>query len=232
MKKLLFLILACLLISCEARLEDDVRALFKTRVVDVAGNPISNLEVNATTYRTFDFILGQELTKFQPAEENFILGKGVTDANGDVEFTMLVDGGFFINFNSQNYFSNKVSISREELGDELFLNIPETILKEAAVVEIDFINTSGTADVYEVSFNYESLNCDFIYSNNTLTQDEECDFFERLPREFNQNMGDGSFELNVFYPSTIDVEYVDSSGNESTITFTINSPQERYEINF
>lgn len=232
MRKLLFLILPCLLISCEPRLEDDVRALFKTKVVDVSGNPIPNLEVNATTFRTFEFILGQEFTKFQPADEDFLLGKGITDANGEVEFTMLVDGGFFINFNSQNYFSNKVRISREELGEALFLNIPETVLKESAVVEIDFINTSGTTDFYEVTFDYESLNCDLIYSNNTLTQDEECDFFERQPRRFNENLNDGNFELNVFYPSTIDVVYVDNSGNESTRTFTINSPQERYEINF
>ncbi|MEN8898051.1 MAG: hypothetical protein ABF251_04995, partial [Nonlabens sp.] len=111
-------------------------------------------------------------------------------------------------------------------------NIPETILKEAAIVEIDFINTSGTTDSYSVTFDYESLNCDLIYSNNMLSQDEECAFFERQPREFNSNLNDGNFELNVFYPSVIEVIFTDSAGTETMRTFDINNPQERYEISY
>ncbi|MEN8817078.1 MAG: hypothetical protein ABF274_09450 [Nonlabens sp.] len=232
MKKILFLLLVCTLISCEPRLENDVRALFKTRVVDASGSPIENMLVTATTFRSFDLIIGQDIPKFSEPDEDFLLGQGVTNANGEVDFLMLVDGGFFVNFNSQNFFSNKISVSRRELGDDLFLNIPETILKEAAIVEIDFINTSGTTDSYSVTFDYESLNCDLIYSNNMLSQDEECAFFERQPREFNSNLNDGNFELNVFYPSVIEVIFTDSAGTETMRTFDINNPQERYEISY
>lgn len=232
MKKIVFLFLTIALISCEPRIDNDVRAVFKTRVVDVSGNPIEDMLVTATTFRSFELIIGQDFNKFSEPDEDFLLGQGVTNANGEVEFVMLVDGGFFINFNSQNFLSNKIRVSGQELGDDLFLNIPETILKEAAMVEIDFINTSGTTDPYNVTFDYESLNCDLIYSNNTLSQDEECDFFERQPREFNSNPNDGNFELNVFYPSTIEVVYTDGSGNETMRTFDINNPQERYEITF
>jgi hypothetical protein len=232
MKKMLFLLLVCTLISCEPRLENDVRALFKTRVVDATGSPIENMLVTATTFRSFDLILGQNIPKFSEPDEDFILGEGVTNANGEVEFLMLVDGGFFVNFNSQNFFANKISVSRRELGKDLFLNIPETKLKEAAVVEIDFINTSGTRATYNVTFDYESLNCDLIYSNNMLSQDEECAFFERQPRDFNSNANDGKFELNVFYPSTFDVIFTDGSGIETMRTFDINNPRERYEITY
>jgi hypothetical protein len=232
MKKLFFLFLPVLFFSCEARLENDVRALFKTRVVDVSGNPIANMKVNATTFRTNRLIIGQEFSKFSRSDEDFLLGKGMTNTNGEVEFMMLVDGEFFINFNSDNYIANKISVSRQELNNDLLLHIPETILKETALVEIDFLNTSGTAEEYNVTFDFESLDCDLIYRNDMLAQDEECLFNTNLSRRFNRTIDDGSFALNVFYPSVIDVVYTDTLGNESIRTFTVTSPLERYEITY
>jgi hypothetical protein len=230
MKKLFFLFLPVFLFSCEARLEDDVRALFKTRVIDVSGNPIANMKVNATTFRTVRLVIGQEFSKFSQDDEDFLLGKGITNTNGEVEFMMLVDGGFFINFNSENYRANKISVSRQELNNDLLLFIPETILKETALVEIDFLNTSGTTEEYDVAFDFESLDCDLIYRNDMLAQDEECLFYTNLSRGFNRAIDDGTFALNVFYPSVIDVVYTNMLGNESIRTFTITSPLERYEI--
>ena len=230
MKNLFFLFLPVLLFSCEARLENDVRALFKTRVVDVSGNPIANMKVTATTFRTSRFVLGQEFSKFSPADEDFLLGKGITNTNGDVEFMMLVDGGFFINFNSENYRGYKIGVSRQELNNDLLLDIPETVLKETALVEIDFLNTSGATEEYDVAFDFESIDCGLIYRNDMLAQDEECLYYTNWSRGFNRTIDDGSFALNVFYPSVIDVVYTNTLGNESIRTFTITSPLERYEI--
>lgn len=230
MKKILFLFLTFTLLSCEPRIEDDVRALFKTKVVDASGLPIENMVVSATTSRSFDLILSRTSNRFSDPDEDFLLGQGVTNANGEVEFVMLVDGGFFINFKSPNFLSNNIRVERQELGDDLFLNIPETILKEAAMVEVDFINTSGTTDPYSVSFDYESLSCDLIYRDNALSQDEECNFFESQAQRFNFNANDGNFELNAFYPSILEIVYTDGSGNETVRTFDITNRQERYEI--
>lgn len=232
MRKLFLLLLPILLVSCEARLENDVRALFKTRVVDVSGNPIANMEVSATTYRTNRFIIGQELSKFSPADEDFILGKGITNENGQVEFVMLIDGSFFINFNTENYAANKISVSRQELNDDYLLDIPETVLKAASNVQIEFVNTSGTAEEYSATFEFESLDCNLIYSNNTLAQDEDCIFFNNQSSRFNRTANDGIFELNLFYPSVIEVRFTDATGNESIRTFTITSALERYEITY
>ncbi|WP_213523550.1 hypothetical protein [Nonlabens sp.] len=232
MRKLFLLLLPILLVSCEARLENDVRALFKTRVVDVSGNPIANMEVSATTYRTNRFIIGQELSKFSPADEDFILGKGITNENGQVEFVMLIDGSFFINFNTENYAANKISVSRQELNDDYLLDIPETVLKAASNVQIEFVNTSGTTEEYTATFEYESLDCGLIYRNNTLTQDEDCIFYTMQSTRFNSTSDDGIINLNVFYPSIIEVQFTDAVGNESIRTFTITSALESYEITY
>jgi hypothetical protein len=232
MRKLFFLLLPILLVSCEARLENDARALFKTRVVDVSGDPITNMEVNATTYRTNSFVTGQERSKFSPADENFILGKGITNENGQVEFVMLVDGDFFLNFNSENYAANKISVSRQELNDDYLLDIPETILKETSTVEIEFVNTSGTTEEYNATFDFESLDCALIYRNDMLTQDQDCIFYNFQSTSFNRTANDGIFELNLFYPSVIEVRFTDAMGNESLSTFIITSALERYEITY
>jgi hypothetical protein len=233
LKKLfLILLLPVLLTSCEARLENDARALFKTRVLDVSGNPIVNMEVTATTFRTNRFIIGQELSKFSPPDEDFILGKGITNENGQVEFVMLVDGSFFLNFNSERYTNYKISVSRRELDDDYLLDIPETILKESSNVEIEFVNTSGTTEEYSATFELESLDCDLIYSNDMLSQDEDCVFYNNQPRRFNRTSNDGTFELSVFYPSVIDVVFTDALGNQSMRTYTITSALESYEITY
>tara|TARA_R110000850_G_scaffold9113_17_gene33664 strand:+ start:1489 stop:2187 length:699 start_codon:yes stop_codon:yes gene_type:complete len=232
MRKLFFLLLPILLVSCEARLENDARALFKTRVVDASGDPIADMQVSATTYRTNRFITGQALSKFSPADEDFILGKGITDENGQVEFVMLVDGSFFISFDSEDYAANKISVSRQELNDDYLLDIPETILKETSTVEIEFVNTSGTIEEYNATFDFESLDCALIYRNDMLTQDQDCIFYNFQSTSFNRTANDGIFELNLFYPSVIEVRFTDAMGNESIRTFTITSALESYEITY
>jgi hypothetical protein len=235
MKNTIFLFIAVLLVSCEARLDDDTRSYFKTKVVDSNGNPLRNAEVQVTTFRTLDFILAnQSLSKFTQPDSDFILGQGMTDDNGEVSFTMLFDTTFryFVNITSQNGDKDVVSTGIESFNDNLTLEIPLITIKDISEVQIDFTNTSGTTDVFNVQVNYFALYCNEFYENDVFVIDENCAFQNEIDTQFNVAANDGAFEFQAFYPSVINVTYTDESGNEFIEEFTINNPTERYEINY
>jgi hypothetical protein len=216
-----------LLLSCNARLDDDARALFKTRVVDVNGDPVANCEVIATNYPAFNRY-SLNIEKFSRDDDQFILGKGITDNNGQVEFTMLVDGGLFVNMVKEEAANYGFQVARQEQIDYSVI-IPETIFKETATVEIDFINTSLTTERYGVSFDFESNNCISIYNNGIFEIESDC-YNEFNTGTFNNSANDGLFVLQVLYPSTIQLEYASATGNLIETTFDVSTPNARYEI--
>jgi|GEM_PF-2259695 len=235
MKKCILLLIAVLLLSCEARLDDDARAFFKTRIVDANGNPLQNADVQVTTFRTREFVrTNQAIPKFTEPDEDFILGQGVTDTNGEVAFTMLFDTTFryYVTITSQNGDKTVVSAGIESFNDNLTLEIPLITIKDIADVQLDFINTSGTTDVFNVQVNYFALNCNEFFENNAFTIDEDCAFQNEIATQLNRAAGDGAFEFKAYYPSVINLTYTNESGTEFMEEFTINNPTERYEINY
>ena len=236
MKKLLFLLLPIILISCEARLDDDKRAFFKTRIVDSNGLPLRNALVEVTTYRSYDFFLinGQNLAKTSEPDRDFLLGKGTTDENGEVSFTMLFDTTYryYVHIKGVDDSSKILAVAGDSFNDDLTLDIPLITMTDIANVELEFINTSGTASVYEVSVNYFAVYCDELYENNSFVRDERCEFEDEIFDVVNQTTDDGLFEFRAFYPSVMDVNYRDVAGNDVNEQFTINNPTERYEINY
>lgn len=227
MRLLILFCFSALLLSCNARLDDDARALFKTRVVDVNGNAVANCKVTAKNYLSFDNF-NFSLQKISLPDENFILGRGTTDNNGEIEFTMLVDNGLFLTLEKEGATNYNFQVARQEQEDYSVI-IPETIFKETATVEIDFINTSLTTERYSVSFNFESVNCFSVYNNGVFEIEPEC-FTEFTNRTFNNTANDGLFELAVLYPSTIQVVYINATGNSIETTFDVTTPNARYEI--
>lgn len=235
MKKVFFSLLLILLVSCEARLDDNTRAFFKTRIVNASGDPLANASVEVATFRTFDFVpFGRTITKFTPAEEDFILGRGVTDANGEVAFNMLFDTNFkyFVNITSENGDFKTVTTGIESFNDNLTLDIPLITIQEISNIEVEFLNTSGTEEFFDVTIQYFGINCSEFFENGVFTVDEDCSFQSQLFRRINQEPEDGQFNFQAFFPSVLIISYSDQSGNDFVEEFTINNPTERYEINY
>lgn len=235
MKTLILLLISTLLISCEARLDDDTRAFFKTRIVDSSGSPLRNATVEVSTFRTFELIpVSQDFSKFSEPDRNFILGKGVTDQNGDVSFLLLFDTSnkYFVNITAEDGDFDVVTTGIESFNDNLTLEIPLITIKDVADVELNFFNTSGSAEVFDVEVNYFATYCNEFYENSAFILDENCAFQNEIMDRFNENANDGKFEFQAFYPSIINVYYTDESGNEFMREFTLNNPTERFEINY
>lgn len=235
MRKVLLLLLPVLLVSCEARLDDDTRAFFKTKIVDANGNPLRNASVEVTNFRTFElFPFNQSLNKFSQPERDFLLGKGKTNENGEVSFHMLFDTSsrYFINILGANNELKVVTTGIESFNDNLTLDIPLITIKEITDVQLDFINTSSNPDVIDVRINYFDPQCSEVFENNMFLVDPDCGFGSPIFTRINQTTNDGQFRFQAFYPSTITVVYTDSNGTELIEEFAVNNPNERYEINF
>ncbi|PRP66679.1 hypothetical protein [Nonlabens agnitus] len=235
MKKLILLLIPILLLSCEARLDDDKRAFFKTRIVDAQGNPINDAVVEVTNFRTFEFNpFVSSISKFSEPSRDFLLGRGVTDNNGETDFLLLFDTSneYFVNVyrDGQNIFS--VATGIESFNDDLTLNIPLITVKDVAEVELDFVNTSGATDVFELRVNYFDLSCSEVFKNGEFLLDGNCGFFNQIFTRINETPDDGNFEFQAFYPSIITISLTDEAGTETIQELTINDPTERYEINY
>ncbi|SCY10131.1 hypothetical protein SAMN05192588_1157 [Nonlabens sp. Hel1_33_55] len=235
MKKLLLLFIPILLVSCEARLDDDKRAFFKTRIVDAQGNPVDDVIVEVTNFRTFEFNpFAQSISKFSQPETDFLLGKGTTDSNGETSFLMLFDtaGSYFVNVyqGDQNIYS--VSTGIESFGNDLTLDIPLITIRDVADVELDFINTSGTTEAFDLRVNYFDLSCSEVFEDGEFSVNGDCGYFSQIFTTINESPEDGNFEFQAFYPSVITVSLIDESGTETIQEFTVNNPIERYETNY
>ncbi|WP_124981388.1 hypothetical protein [Nonlabens xiamenensis] len=224
---LLLMILIC---SCEARLEDDIRASFSTRLLDINGDPVQGAQVTAANYNYVRTISGSRLHKFS-IDDDFILGEGITDDNGEVSFLMLVDGGCYINFTESDRLNN-LFIPRSQLENNLAVQIPEIRLKQLANVQVEFVNTSGTNQIFTTDFKLESVYCNRVYIDGEVITDPGCE--EPLNRSnfFNQSTDDGLFEFEVLFPSVIEVSYTSPSGVEMTQSFAVTQTNQRYEIQY
>ena len=198
--------------------------------------PLVNASVEVTTYRSYDFFSfnGQSLVKTSEPNRDFLLGKGTTDENGAVSFTMLFDTTYryYVRINGIDDSTKILAVASDSFNQDLTLDIPLITMTDIANVELEFINTSGTTSVYDVTINYFAIYCDELYENNSVVRDENCGFEDEIIDLVNQTTDDGLFEFRAFYPSVIDVNYRDAAGNEVNEQFTINNPTERYEINY
>ncbi|WP_405351882.1 hypothetical protein [Nonlabens sp. Asnod3-H03] len=231
MKYLICLSLIVLLISCEARIDNNKRALFSTTVVDGANNPVENVEVVVYSgFYSYDF-QSSSFTKFSPADEDFILGSGITDSNGDVSFLMLVNTDEQTSFSltSTDYPRRNISISNGNYAGTLDYNIPTQTLKQSAVVNLSFSNTTAVTEVFNASIFFESLNCSQ-FTEEGITTEVVCEDREFLP--FNQSSSDTFIDIETVYPSIMTVEYEDATGALITEQFMVTNATENYVVQF
>lgn len=231
MKYFISIILIVLLVSCEARIDNNKRAAFKTKVVDINDNPIENVEVILYSGFYFNSLQSSDLAKFSDVEEDFILGSGFTDANGEVSFLALVNTDEQTSFSltATGYPQRNITISDSNYADDLEYNIPTQMLKPLSMVIVEFSNTSGTTDVLDAFLRFESLNCSQ-FTETGISEDVVCD-----GREFyaiNNPNGIPAIEIETVFPSLLIVEYEDTVGATITEQFMITNATENYVIQY
>ncbi|MBF4986177.1 hypothetical protein FNJ87_18270 [Nonlabens mediterrranea] len=231
MKYLIYSCIVIFLFSCEARIDNNKRALFSTTVVDANGTPLENVEVVVYSGFYYYNLQSYSFAKFSDIDEDFILGSGITDSNGDVSFLMLVNTDEQTSFSltSDDYPRRNVSISDGNYASTLEYTLPTQTLKQSSLVSLNFSNTSGTTDVYNAITTFESINCSQFTDEGIITgvSCEDQEFFL-----INQSTSDTIVEIETVYPSIMTVEYEDATGTLITEQFMITNATESYVIQF
>lgn len=226
-----FIILVILLLatSCTVFLEENTRVITIARVLDAAGQPIVNAKATAFTYsETVSDALDQPIAQ---------VGNGVTDSNGVLRLTSfyLQRGTTAIVFGTQNSPQTEVSyfVNSTVYNNQLLFDLGDVVLKEPAIVEVKFVNTTMPASNLPFEIVFESNVC-----NQMITAQGAVDTNASSCYEIQTIMGSLS-ALNTNRSSTI-VTNLNTQvtvvyridGNTFTVSIPVTSQNTVYEINY
>lgn len=222
MKSLVMCFLTMLLLySCGPEILDNRRMLIEGTLVNAQGVPIPNEEISVKDY-------------FEDDNPGFIgrtsglLGKTSTNEDGSFSFISLVtDGNVALIVNRPSDPERVYVIPNSRWNENEAIIIPQLILKEVAIVQIDFVNGSGTTDPFNIEISYEREFCIEELVGNGFQVSAECPSIN----EFINNGFNDTVTLETLYPSTISIDYT-LNGQSFSEQFMITSPNESYVINY
>ncbi|MAW96048.1 MULTISPECIES: hypothetical protein [unclassified Leeuwenhoekiella] len=220
---LFFFISSC---SNEERITDNRRVLFKGRLIDTEGMPVTNLRVETKTERSN-------------------LGSVLTDDNGNFKFTALTVSRNNVMFtvNDSDYYT----VANPEFGTVQFLearpqqnewtfDFNEITIARRATFRIVTIPQEGTQDTLTYQLTYTSPECikylnepeDYIPGGTA----DRC--FSSL--EFLKTKGPEAFKdsinLETSLYSDVILTYRINSGAQNQISIPVNTNLTRYEITY
>jgi len=226
MKKLLMLA-GLLFCSCDIDFENNSRLFFNSTITDQSGAPVSGIEIVLSAGGTCLFC------DFE------IIGKGVTDAFGNVYFPVLdpktkaIDISVNKEFGSSNYKPNYSRLQVSNVTDSLITNqtirLPEEILYKLAPFKLVIQNTSGISATFfwELKGPKEFNGIDF--SSDEPTEEPAFSGFlasEEVFNEYSFNLAENinyTFKYQIFENSTL------VSEGEASIINTENSGEYVFE---
>lgn len=228
-----FIIMVLLCISCEHRLDDNKRGIFKAQVVDVNGTALAGTEVIVvSSSRPFDDFNTYGFNKFSQSDESFTLGRGITDANGAASFIILINGDktTSVILNYDKHHNKELILDDAVYSGSLEYDISQIEVKPSAVATINYDNISGIMEPLGIRFFYESENCTQVRGSlNPAVFD--CERF--FSTSFNEDVVSEPLSIKTVYPSTIRVEFSDfNGGTMTTAQFTVRNPTENYVLQF
>lgn len=209
MKYISIVFLLTMVYSCGPVIDGDLRAFFSARIVDSNGNSLENTEVVTASY---DLVYRSSIyhSKLSVADPLFILGSGVSDSNGAVSFLSLLYGSStYVIIESDNFDPYTFEVANSIYNDDLDFNLPEIVLKPTASVHLEFVNATGTIDPFQATVVYEGTSCSQ-FTFDGIQETFSCDNFASM--HIDDSTIDNFLDLNMAYPSTLKVEYIDSSG--------------------
>ena len=218
----------CLLltsVSCEVRLEDDTRIVVEGTIIDQNNLPISNAKISVQTRRS----------NFSGGENQYILGEGYSNTNGQFSVISLYDGDedFAIEINGGDNYSTYVyktnTINYTPL--DLTFNLETVSLKKLASFNYNIVRTSGVSNTLRYSFKYIEGFCLEYYEGTTLNEYQSSCYQEQVVSQFlNDSYPDVEWLLSIPFGDVVEFTYAINDEPEITEFITIN--EDNYDFTF
>jgi len=232
MKNWLYAIMLLGLFSC-SEVEDDERYLIKTRVHDSFNEPIS--DINLVTIRSSNF--------FSP---EVLLGKGLSDIDGNIEFVSLVPTGSSLNMSINPRFNNfgiegqstyssiNLSINKDLLSDERAVDLGTLNLKSQIPFTFTIQKTSAGPAVISWELIYRSSSfCAFnISSFDDFDQDFSCEITQNINRTNDSNNPNEELNISVDENTIITFLYSINEEENQILEITPNLNNNEFEFNY
>ncbi|RYH73381.1 hypothetical protein EVU94_09290 [Flavobacteriaceae bacterium 144Ye] len=217
LRRFVLFLLFTLLIACETRFEDNTRILVKGSVKDQYDLAIQNAQINVYTSRVTSFLGG---------EQEFLLGSGFSDSNGefsvvslfdkDEDFSVEIDAGP----NHSKYVYKTSTINYEPTN--LTFDLGNRILLELTAVNYTIYRISEEGNNIQYSFRFTSEFCSEVYNEGVLNiEDSQCNTQQFLNGALNDSTPD--IEGDFYAPTGTEVVFIYSVNEapESTETFIV-----------
>lgn len=223
-----YLSISCLLLaalSCETKLEDNIRILTEGTIKDQDNLPISDATINVLTKRG----------NYSGGENQYVIGSGYSTVDGsfsvisffdkDEDFAIEIDAGEA--YSTYIYKSNTVEFTPLDLT----FNLGTVNLKKLATFNYNIVRTSGESSSINYSFKYIEGFCLEYFEGTTLNEFQSVCYQERIISQIlNDNNPDYEWLLRVPFGEVVEFTYSINEEPEITELITIN--QNNYDFSF
>jgi hypothetical protein len=232
MKRFIFIVLITnlsLLTGCEVTFEPNVRVQVIGNLVSDNGEPISEAKIGVYTRRTGGFITAPGST----GSDEFLLGRNYSVQDGSFEVNSLYDrdSDFSIIISNDNNHANYIySTSTVNYDPEdLTFDLQTVTLPRLAIINYNFMRTSGEGNTFEFGFNFKDNTCYEYFIAGVLDASLSRCYEDRfLNRTLNDNSPDVDWSFTALYDTEVEFTYSINGQDPITENFTIN--QDNYEL--
>jgi hypothetical protein len=202
-----------MLTACD-NLNPDERGLVRATFLDTDGSPSAGMYVELSSRLRNTVIENSDVQSLTVPESASILGNGITNDSGTVEFVTLLDG--FMKIYGLKDGKSVVSVQINNLvsqENDYSIIIPEIQLKSPAELTLNFSNQSGRTDDFFINVNtIPRENCSQIWDGNDLTDNLNCfEGFYSFEILGGQEIPD--VVIQTVFPASYSYSFFDFNGN-------------------
>ena len=214
---ILSLLLPIFYFTCSPEIIDNKRAVVLGTIVDKDGSPIEGIGVRMST-------------------SNYILGYGVSNAEGDFEFISLLSEDYEldidVNYQLDNQdFTSPKYIYSNQLTDNQF-KIGTVVLEKHATLDFELENSSGIPNIIKWSIEYPQPNCINYLNSDENFPIEMCYPQASISSELNSSTTSYKTEIQTIANEDAVFTYELEDGTIESISIPINPGQNTFNFEF
>ncbi|GEM_PF-3254717 len=232
MKNLFFICLSLCLYSC-AEVENDQRYQVQAKLLSSSNQRIS--DASMATIRGDNFL-----------NSRVLLGSGVSDIDGDVEFVSLVPTGSYLNLSINPQLRNldlnhlpefptvNLRIDQELIESNRMLDLGFIRLAPLLDFQFKIVKTSTTPALLNWELTYESSSfCIFtIASSKDFNQNFSCQRTQSISQINDANNPNENLNLSVNEETIVTFKYSINGQDHQIIEITPNTDENEFEFNY
>jgi len=237
MKYLIPTFFLCLLLtSCEYTLESNERGRFRATVIDADGIPVSGAVVTVgdndavVGFPTGLDTEGSFQFKFTPPDQDAILGSGVSNSDGEVDFLILSGGNFLrmgVEARGGQIFGLAVSDGESDSWD---LEIPAWDLKQSFITA-DLVNVTAAAEVPFISSRIISEALPQVFNNGRELSVLD-NRFDNLNFIVDEEEETAISSVAVYLPAEIEIQIQRADGTSEMTNYLISDASDIINITY